>query len=91
MKVVKAVDLEELYEGDVLYTTCYGGGGWGNPLDRDPEKVKFNAMEGLVSFEKAKNVYGVVLTQEDEENPETIDVDIKATEELRKQLKGSNN
>ena len=31
-----------------------GGGGWGNPLDRDPEKVKFNAMEGLLSFKSLR-------------------------------------
>ena len=78
-----------MYEGDTRYTKCYGGGGWGNPLDRDPEKVKFNAMEGLLSFERAKDVYGVVLTQIDEENPETIEVDEKATEELRNKLKAA--
>jgi N-methylhydantoinase B len=82
-EVVKAVDLVEIYPGDVLYTQCFGGGGWGNPLDRDPEKVKFSAMEGLLSFERAKDVYGVVLTQKDKENPETIEVDYKATEALR--------
>jgi len=86
-EVIKAVDLYELYEGDILYTKCYGGGGWGNPLDRDPERVKFNATEGLLSFERAKDVYGVILTQKDKENPETIELDNKATEELRKKLK----
>jgi len=64
-------------------------GGWGNPLDRDPEGVKFNAVEGLLSFKRARDVYGVVLMQKDAENPETIDIDHKATEALRKKLKTS--
>jgi hypothetical protein len=38
-------------------------------------------------FERASKVYGVVLTQKDKENPETIEIDIKATEFLRKKLK----
>ena len=86
-EIIKAVDLYELYQGDILYTKCFGGGGWGNPLDRNPEKVKYNAMEGLLSFKRAKDVYGVVLIQQDKENPETIEVDYKATASLRKKLK----
>ena len=87
IEVIKAIDMNELFPGDILYTYAYSGGGWGNPLDRDPEKVKFNVMEGLVSFERAKNVYGVVLTQNDKENPETIEIDYPATEALRQKLK----
>jgi N-methylhydantoinase B len=86
-EVIKAIDLYEVFEGDRLCTQCYGGGGWGDPLNRDPEKVKFNAIEGLLSLSKAKKVYGVVLTQSDQENPETTQIDIKATERLRKKLK----
>jgi N-methylhydantoinase B len=86
---IKAVDLYELYPGDILFTECFGGGGWGNPLDRDPEKVRFNAVEGLLSFKRAKNIYGVVLIQKDPENPETIEVDHKATSALRKKLKAT--
>jgi N-methylhydantoinase B len=87
--VIKAIDLNEMFEGDILYSWCYGGGGWGNPLDRDPERVKFNATEGLLTFERARDVYGVVLTQKEKDNPETIEVDYKATEELRKKMKAS--
>jgi len=85
--VIKAIDVYELHNGDVLYTEAYGGGGWGNPLNRDPEKVKKSVIAGLISFERARNVYGVVLTQQDRENPETISVDYKATEELRNKAK----
>jgi N-methylhydantoinase B len=88
-EVIKAIDLNELYSGDVLYTRCYGAGGWGNPLDRDPEKVKTNVMEGLLSLNRARKVYGVVLNQKDKENAETIEVNYPATRELRKKLRKS--
>jgi N-methylhydantoinase B len=38
-----------------------GGGGWGDPFDRDPEKVLQDVRQGLVSAERAKLDYGVVL------------------------------
>jgi N-methylhydantoinase B len=85
--VIKAIDVYELNSGDVLYTSCYGGGGWGSPLNRDPQKIRDSAVAGLLSFSRAKNVYGVVLSQKDKDNPETIEVDSPATQELRKKMK----
>ena len=38
-----------------------GGGGWGDPLERDPELVRADVMEELVSREAAREKYGVVL------------------------------
>jgi N-methylhydantoinase B len=38
-----------------------GGGGWGDPLDRDPEQVRADVIEGYVSLEGARRDYGVVL------------------------------
>lgn len=38
-----------------------GGGGWGDPLERDPEKVCWDVVEGLISVEAARGEYGVVL------------------------------
>jgi len=38
-----------------------GGGGWGDPLERDPERVQSDVREGLVSIEAARQDYGVVL------------------------------
>jgi hypothetical protein len=51
--------------------------------------VRFGAIEGLVSFKRAKDVYGVVLIQKDPKNPETIKVDATATAALRKNLKAA--
>ncbi len=39
-----------------------GGGGWGDPLERDPEAVLDDVLDGYVSVEAARKDYGVVLT-----------------------------
>jgi N-methylhydantoinase B len=41
-----------------------GGGGWGDPLRRDPEDVRRDVIEGYVSIEAARQSYGVVLDPE---------------------------
>lgn len=61
-----------------------GGGGFGNPLDRDPEKVRMRVRNSWVSLEKAKKVYGVVIDTTQEEYA----VDYEATNELRGKMKG---
>jgi N-methylhydantoinase B len=48
----------ELRAGDTIsYRTC-GGGGYGPPLERDPERVARDVREGKVSAERARKVYG---------------------------------
>lgn len=82
------MDQTEMHTGDILITKASGGPGWGNPLNRDVEKVKADVISGLFSVQHAKDVYGVIVRPESVgENPETIEIDYKATEELRKQLK----
>lgn len=51
-----------LRDGDTYTAECPGGGGWGNPLERDPEAVLNDVLDGYVSPEKARDEYGVVLT-----------------------------
>jgi len=46
--------------GDVLHFITWGGGGWGDPLDRDPALVAREVAQGLVTREGAR-AYGVVL------------------------------
>ncbi len=43
-----------------------GGGGYGNPMERDPEAVLEDVLDGYVSIEAAKSLYGVSLTSKDE-------------------------
>jgi N-methylhydantoinase B len=47
-------------KGDVLYFNTWGGGGWGDPLERDPAHVAADVSRGLVSVEGAKR-YGVII------------------------------
>ena len=48
---------------DVLYVRWNGGGGYGDPLDREPETVLEDCRTGAVSRETAENVYGVVIDE----------------------------
>jgi len=63
--------------GDIVITESSGGGGVGDPLDRDVEKVRMDALNEYISIKKAREVYGVVI------DPKTFEVDYGATKELR--------
>ncbi len=58
-----------------------GGGGWGDPLARPPEKVLDDVLDEYVSVEAARRDYGVVLTGSLEDL--TLAVDLDATARLR--------
>ena len=51
----------DLKERDVLYLRCGSGGGYGDPLARDPKEVQVDVVNGLISSTTAEAVYGVVL------------------------------
>jgi N-methylhydantoinase B len=50
----------QLQRGDVFAWTSEGGGGYGDPLDRDPARVAADVDQGIVSAERAQLDYGVV-------------------------------
>jgi N-methylhydantoinase B len=66
-----------LYAGDRVVVTAGGGGGYGSPLKRDPEMVRWDVINGYVSIECARQDYGVVI------DPRTFEIDLKETELLR--------
>jgi N-methylhydantoinase B len=74
---------------DIMKTITPGGGGWGDPLDRDVEKVLWDVVEGFVSLSRANSEYGVIIDED------TMTVNLiktkKNREELRKKLCSSNN
>ncbi len=66
--------------GTLLRLTVAGGGGWGNPLLRDPAAVAADVRKGLVSREGARADYGVVLNDNGEP-------DLAATEQARREAR----
>jgi len=65
-------------QGDVLHFVTWGGGGWGDPLARDPDLVALEVRRGLVSTQGARR-YGVVCDPDGS-------VDAATTAELRRSM-----
>jgi N-methylhydantoinase B len=70
-------------KGDRLDFITWGGGGWGDPLERDAELVALEVRRGLVSGQGARN-YGVVVDAEGQLDP-------AATEQLRAEMRAQRN
>ena len=69
-----------IQEGDLFRHVMAGGGGNGDPLERDPEAVLDDALEGKVSVDHAAQAYGVVLRRD---RHERLCVDREATARAR--------
>lgn len=63
--------------GSIVSVQTGGGGGYGDPLERDPEAVRLDVARGYVTLEAAERDYGVVI------DPETLAVDEEATRARR--------
>jgi len=70
--------LTQMKPGDVVTIDAPGGGGYGNPSEREPQMVLHDVIEGYVSIEEAKSEYGVVI------DPTTLEIDTEETDRLRK-------
>jgi N-methylhydantoinase B len=68
---------ESMTGGDVLINNSGGGGGWGDPFTRDPDKVLDDVRNDYVSIEHAHADYGVVI------DPKTMTVNMEATRAIR--------
>ncbi len=79
---VHAVSAEPLDTGEQLVYDFGGGGGWGDPLARDPQAVLDDVWDEYVSIDAALRDYGVVITGSLEEM--TLAVDLEATTLERK-------
>ncbi|MBI3967918.1 MAG: hydantoinase B/oxoprolinase family protein [Chloroflexi bacterium] len=69
----------QLVEGDVVVIRTSGGGGYGDPLERDPADVALDVAEGYVTPERAYERYGVVIASDH--------VELAATERRRAELR----
>ena len=81
------VDGEPLAAGQVLRVVTTGGGGWGDPLEREPELVLRDVIDGKVSLTAARTEYGVVLTPG--QGDEQYEIDGAATEKLRAEVRAA--
>jgi N-methylhydantoinase B len=78
VKLPSKIDNVAVRPGDRLVFRTAGAGGWGDPLQRDPELVARDVRRGLVSTEIARDAYGVVLDESA--------LNLLATKTLREQL-----
>jgi N-methylhydantoinase B len=69
--------------GDVFRHELAGAGGWGDPIERDPEAVLKDVRNELISLAVAASDYGVVI------DVEQWKVDAAATQRLRTEIRGA--
>ena len=80
-RVKHTADWVPVSAGERVMYDYRGGGGWGDPLEREPQAVLDDVLDEYVSVEGASRDYGVVLTGSLEEL--TLAVDEAATTALR--------
>lgn len=74
----------EVKAGSIVRIVTTGGGGWGDPLERESERVRYDVLCGLVSEQAAHDDYGVVLLRDGKD----WKVDEGATLGLRIEMRG---
>jgi N-methylhydantoinase B/oxoprolinase/acetone carboxylase alpha subunit len=67
----------QLSDGDVVRSVTGRGGGFGDPHERDPERVRADVLDGYVTVDAARTEYGVAL------DPLTLELDAPETARLR--------
>ncbi len=71
----------QMKKGDTFVGRTPGGGGYGDPLERDPKAVLQDVVDEVVSSGSAREDYGVII------NRETKEVNWEATRKLRERLR----
>ena len=67
---------------DIIRSSTQGGGGYGDPLERQPAMVRSDVLDGKVSLEQAGLSYGVILVGD------ALEVDQEGTLRERKKMAG---
>jgi N-methylhydantoinase B len=71
-----------IHEDEVWVGISSGGGGYGDPLERDPHLVQAGVRDEMIGLEAAREIYGVVL------DPRSLALDLRATHRLRQEIAG---
>ena len=58
---LNAKALKDLKNGEIVHVNLPGGGGYGDPMKRDVEKVRWDVVEGYITAEEAERKYGVAV------------------------------
>ena len=80
LEVHPSISRTQLEATDVYLSRTMGGGGFGDPITRDPERVLTDILDGKVSPAQAQRIYGVVLNENDRS------VDTAATAHRRREI-----
>jgi N-methylhydantoinase B len=83
--------------GDVFIHDQPGPGGWGDPLEREPDRVLRDVLNELVSPQSARDDYGVVVVEERSDRPTVgrgggstvLTIDAHATARRRAELRAA--
>lgn len=68
-------------EYDILAYQMDAGGGYGDPLDREPERVQEDVRNAVISLQAAERIFGVLL------HAETLELDLAGTKRKRKEIR----
>ncbi len=80
-RVIKSREVVRLSSGDVYVAVQTGGAGYGDPLERDPQRVLSDYLTDACSLEACRAVYGVVI------DPQSKTIDADETASLRDALR----
>jgi N-methylhydantoinase B len=82
-------DAEPVRAGELIRIRTTGGGGWGDPLDREPSAVLADLHAGKVSVAGARDDYGVIVRQVRAEPVARFEPDADGTAALRARLRAA--
>ena len=71
----------QMKRGDIIHHVMASGGGWGDPLERDPQLVREDVRNGIYTVGFVRREFGVVI------DPATLDVEYSATAALRENMR----
>jgi N-methylhydantoinase B len=79
---LRPISQEVLEPGELLGHLLSGGGGYGDPREREPERVREDVLARFVGLERARDVYGVAFTSDALDD--SLEIDWEATAMLRR-------